>query len=66
MLDYRSRQVAAPTNNSSEKAEVKGGCVKGLAELPTCPVRTCFLYTCRWLMIHVAFYARCEHTVDNR
>lgn len=65
VLDYRSKQAATPNNNDREKAEAKGGCAKRLTEPPTCPLSTCFLYTCKWLMIHDAFCARCEYVADD-
>ena len=43
--------------------EVKAGGAKKLAELPLspiCPWRSSFLYTLRWLIIHVAFCTRFE------
>ena len=68
VLGYRSKQVATPNNNNGEKMKAKGDSVERLAEFPlspTCPLRTCFLYTIRWLMIHVAFYTGYEHSAGK-
>ena len=65
---YRSKLAATPNNNGRERIEPKEDSVRrpgGLPLLPICPVRTCFLNTLRWLIIHVAFCTRCEHSAVN-
>ena len=61
VLDYRNKLAAAL--NSSEKIETRTDGAERLAVLalpPICPLRSCFLYTLRLLIIHVAFCARFE------
>ena len=56
VLDYRSKLVTALKNKESIETKVDGA--KRLAEFPLspiCPLRSCFLYTLRLLIIHVAF-----------
>jgi len=68
MLGYRSKQAAALNNNNREKMEERGDSAERLAELPLspiCPLRTCFLYTNKRLMIHVAFCTGCEHSAGE-
>ena len=68
LLGYRSKLAVTPNNNGSEKMEPKEGSVRRPTELPLlpiCPLRTCFWYTLRWLMIHVAFCTGCEHSAVN-
>jgi len=75
VLGYKSELATTPNNSERESMETKADSVMrlvGLPLLPTCPLRSRFLYTFRWLIIHVAFCAVFEpsevhshHSVRN-
>lgn len=56
VVGYRREVAATPNNSDRENMEARADGVMKLPEVPpTCPLRSRFLYTLRWLIIHVAF-----------
>ena len=67
VLGYRREVAATPNNSDRENMEARADGVMKLPELPpTCPLSSRFLYTLRWLIIHVAFCTTFEPTDVRR